>query len=66
MCYDFNIHTNQLFMDLKYLKVRNIIDLQHLNLVCDFMIIVCPLTWKNWLQKLFTFSSDIPYYQYEY
>ena len=26
---DFNSHTNQLFMDLKLLKVRNIIDLQH-------------------------------------
>ena len=52
---DFNSHTNQLFMDLKLLKVRNIIDLQHLNLVYDFYDNRLPIDFK----KLFTFSSDI-------
>ena len=52
---DFNSHTNQLFMDLKLLKVRNIIDLQHLNLVYDFYDNRLPID----LKKSFTFSSDI-------
>ena len=50
---DFNSHTNQLFMDLKLLKVRNIIDLQHL--VYDFYDNRLPIDLKN----LFTFSSHI-------
>ena len=52
---DFNIHTNQLFIDLKLLKVRNIIDLQHLYLVYDFYDNRFPTD----LKKLFTFSSVI-------
>ena len=52
---DFNNHTNQLFMDLKLLKVRSIIDLQHLNLVYDFYDNRLPIDLKN----LFTFNSDI-------
>ena len=44
---DFNSHTNQLFMDLKLLKVRNIIDLQHLNLVYDFYDNRLPIDFKN-------------------
>ena len=52
---DFNSHTNQLFMDLKLLKVGNIIDLQHLNLVYDLYDNRLPIDLKN----IFTFSSDI-------
>ena len=52
---DFNSHTNQLFIDLKILKVRNIIDLQQLQLVYDFYDNRLPKDLKN----LFTFSSDI-------
>ena len=52
---DFNSHTNQLFMDLKLLKVRNIIDLQHLNLVYDFYDNRLPIDLKN----LFTFLAVI-------
>ena len=52
---DLNSHTNQLFMDLKLPKGRNIIDLQHLNLVYDFYDNRLPIDLKN----LFTFSSDI-------
>ena len=52
---DFNSHTNQLFMDLKLLKVRNIIYLQHLNLVYDFYDNCFPIDLKN----VFTFSSYI-------
>ena len=48
---DFNSHTNHLFIDLKILKVLNIIGLQQLQLVYDF--------YDNRLQNLFTFSSDI-------
>ena len=52
---DFNSHTNQLCIDLKILKVRNIIDLQQLQLVYDFYDNRLPKHLKN----LFTFSSDI-------
>ena len=52
---DFNSHTNQLFIDLKLLKVRDIIKSQQLKLVYDFYNNVLPTD----LQNLFTFSSDI-------
>ena len=52
---DFNSHTNHLFIDLKILKVLNIIGLQQLQLVYDFYDNRLPKDWKN----LFTFSSDI-------
>ena len=42
-------------MDLTLLKVRNIIDLQHLNLVYDFYDNRLPTDLKN----LFNFSSVV-------
>ena len=52
---DFNSHTNHLFIDLKLLKVRDIIKSQQLKLVYDFYNNVLPTD----LQNLFIFSSDI-------
>ena len=52
---DFNSHTNQLFIDLGLLKVRDIIESQQLKLVYEFYDNLLPTD----LQTLFTFSSDI-------
>ena len=52
---DFNSHTNQLFIDLKLLKVRQIIESQQLKLVYDFYDDNLPTDLKS----LFTLSSNI-------
>ena len=52
---DFNSHTNQLFIDLKLLKVRDLIKLHQLKFVYEFYKKVIPTD----LQNLFKFSSDI-------
>ena len=52
---DFNSHTNQLFIDLKLLKVRDIIESQQLKLVYDFYENRLPTDLKG----LFILSSDI-------
>ena len=51
----FNSHTNQLFIDLKLVKVSDIIKLQQLKLVHGFYNKVLPTD----IQHLFTFSRDI-------
>ena len=56
---DFNSHTNNLFIDLKLLKVCDVIKFQQLRLVYDFYNKVLP----NDLQNLFVFTSDIHTYQ---
>ena len=48
----FNSHTNQLFIDIKLVKVRDIIKSQQLKLVYDFYNNVLP----TYFQHLFTFS----------
>ena len=52
---DFNSHTNPLFIDLKLIKVTDVIKLHQLKLVYEF----CKQTIPTDLQNLFTFSSDI-------
>jgi hypothetical protein len=52
---DFNSHSNPLFIDLKLLKVRDIIKSQQLKLVYEFYNNVLPTD----LQNLFSSSSDI-------
>ena len=52
---DFNSHTNQLFIDLKILKVHDVIDLKQLELVFDFYNNSLPTDLKN----LFILCSDI-------
>ena len=42
-------------MDLKDLTVRNTIDLQHLNLVCDFYDNRLPIDLNNLPQKIIYF-----------
>ena len=56
---EFNSHTNNLFIDLKLLKVGDIIKFQQLRLVYDFYNNVLPID----LQNLFVFTSDIHTYQ---
>ena len=56
---DFNSHTNNLFLDLKLLKVSDVIKFQQLRLVYDFYNNVLPID----LQNLFLFNSDIHNYQ---
>ena len=51
----FNSRTNQLFIDLKLVKVCDIIKSQQLKLVYDFYNNVLPTD----IQHLFTFSRDI-------
>ena len=52
---DFRSHTNPLFINLKLLKVRDVIKLYQLNIVYEFYSKVLPCD----LQNIFTFSSDI-------
>ena len=56
---DFNSHTNPLFIDLKLLKVRDIIKSQQLKLVYEFYKNLLPTD----LQSLFVFDSDVHDYQ---
>ena len=52
---DFNSHTNPLFIELKLLKVRDIIKLHQLKLVYDFVNKTIPTD----LQNLFALSKNI-------
>ena len=52
---DFNSHTTPLFIDLKLLKIREIIKFQQLKLVYEF----CKDALPDDLQNLFKFSSDV-------
>ena len=52
---DFNSHTNPLFIDLKLLKVRDIIKLNQLKLVYEFYKNALPIDLHN----LFNFNCDI-------
>ena len=56
---DFNSHTNPIFIDLKLLKVRDIIKSQQLNLVYKFYKNLLPTD----LQSLFEFDSNIHNYE---
>ncbi len=56
---DFNTHTNPLFIDLKLLKVRDIIKSQQLKLGYEFYENLLP----NDLQSLFIYDSDVHNYQ---
>ena len=56
---DFNSHTNSLFIDLKLLKVRDIIKSQQLKLVFEFNNNLLP----HDLMKLFKLDRDIHNYE---
>ena len=56
---DFRSHANPLFRDLKVLKVRDIIKLQQLQLLYDFLNKSLPADLKS----LFTLNSHIHRYQ---
>ena len=56
---DFNSHTNPLFLDLKLLKVRDIIKSQQLRIAYDFYTNSLPSD----LQKLFQLDSDVHNYE---
>ena len=56
---DFNSHTNPLFMNLKLLKVREIIKSQQLKLAYEFYKIQLPPS----IQNLFQLDSDIHNYE---
>ena len=51
----FNSHTNELFINLKLLKVRDLIDMSHLKLVYDFLNNRLPTD----LRSLFRLASDV-------
>ena len=51
----FNSHTNDLFIELGIIKVRDIISMTQLSLVYDFLNECLPSD----LMSLFTLSSDI-------
>ena len=51
----FNSHTNELFIDLKLVKVRDLIDMSHLKLVYDFLNNRLPTD----LRSLFRLASDV-------
>ena len=55
---DFNSHTNQLFIDLKLLKVRDIIKSQQLKLAFEFYKHLLPTN----IQGLFKLDRDIHHY----
>ena len=50
----FNSHTNHLFIDLKFLKVKDIINVHQLKLVYDYFTNNLPID----LTSLFSLSSD--------
>ena len=52
---DFNSHNNPLFIELRLLKVRDIIKLHQLKLVYDFVNNILPTD----LQNLFALSKNI-------
>ena len=52
---DFNAHTNDIFKDLKVIKVRDIIKMQQLKVAYDFLNNSLPID----LMSLFTRSSDV-------
>ena len=52
---DFNSHTNQIFIDLGIIKVRDLISMNQLTLVFDFLNGQLPSDLMN----LFSLSSDI-------
>ena len=54
-----NSHTNPLFIDLKMLKIRDIIKSQQLKLVYEFYKNLLPFN----LQNLFIFDNDVHNYQ---
>ncbi len=56
---DFESHTNNLFLNLKLLKVRDVIKFQQLRLVYDFYNNALPTD----LQNLFVFTRNIHNYQ---
>ena len=51
----FNSHTNQIFVDLKLLKVRDVISMSHLGIVHDYLNNRLPFD----LLTLFRLSSDV-------
>ena len=51
----FNSHTNDLFIDLKLVKIRDLIATSHLKLVYDFLNDRLPID----LMSLFRLSSDV-------
>ena len=51
----FNSHTNQLFIDLKFLKVKDIINTHQLKLVYDYFMNNLPID----LTSLFSLSSEV-------
>ena len=51
----FNSHTNQLFIDLKFLKVKDIINTHQLKLVYDYFTNNLPTD----LISLFSLSSEV-------
>ena len=55
---DFNSHTNNLFIDLKLLKVRDIIKSQQLKLVYEFYNNLLPTD----LQSLFDYDNEVHNY----
>ena len=56
---EYNSHTNPLFLELKLLKLRDIIKLQQLQLVYDFnndllphdLKHLCPLIWNKLIKN---------------
>ena len=56
---EFDSHTNPLFVDLKLLKVRDIINSQQLKLVYEFLHNTLPTD----LQNFFVFNSDFHNYK---
>ena len=56
---DFNSHTNPLFIDLKLLKVRDIIKSRRLKLVYEFYKNILPIE----LHSLLEFNTDVHDYQ---
>ena len=56
---DFKAHTNPLFIDLKLLKVRELIKIQQLNFVFGFYKGLLPVEFHN----IFEFNSNIHSYE---
>ena len=56
---DFKAHTNPLFMDLKLLKVRDLIKINQLKFVFEFYKGNLPVEFNN----IFEFNSNIHNYE---